>query len=98
MSKMQYSLKLRQVVSHIARKARKIIDEMIANLSFGVIHFANGIARYFWNHLYKGINVTGDETVRSLVQNGHEIIYIPTHRSHMDYLLLAYVKILLRIY
>ena len=76
---------------HITRKARKIIDEMIANLSFGVIHFANGIARYFWNHLYKGINVTGDETVRSLVQNGHEIIYIPTHRSHMDYLLLAYV-------
>lgn len=76
---------------NVEKKARKIINEMISNLSFGVIHFANSIARIVWNRLYKGINVTGDETVRNLVQNGHEIIYIPTHRSHMDYLLLTYV-------
>jgi glycerol-3-phosphate O-acyltransferase len=29
--------------------------------------------------------------VRALAQNGHEIIYVPCHRSHMDYLLLTYV-------
>lgn len=75
----------------VEKNARKIIDEMISNLSFGIISFANGIAKYVWNKLYKGINVTGDDVVRNLVQNGHEIIYIPTHRSHMDYLLLTYV-------
>ncbi|WP_353169186.1 glycerol-3-phosphate 1-O-acyltransferase PlsB, partial [Providencia sp.] len=28
---------------------------------------------------------------RQLAQDGHEIVYVPSHRSHMDYLLLSYV-------
>ncbi|MGB0898750.1 MAG: glycerol-3-phosphate 1-O-acyltransferase PlsB, partial [Psychrobium sp.] len=31
------------------------------------------------------------ERVRQLSQDGEEIIYVPCHRSHMDYLLLSYV-------
>ncbi|MCO6547410.1 MAG: glycerol-3-phosphate 1-O-acyltransferase PlsB, partial [Gilliamella sp.] len=31
------------------------------------------------------------DPVRELAQNGHEIVYAPCHRSHMDYLLLSYV-------
>ncbi len=38
-----------------------------------------------------GINVNGGERVRQLAQDGHEIVYVPCHRSHMDYLLLSYV-------
>ena len=29
--------------------------------------------------------------MRQLAQEGHEIVYVPCHRSHMDYLLLSYV-------
>ncbi|WP_240088362.1 glycerol-3-phosphate 1-O-acyltransferase PlsB, partial [Klebsiella pneumoniae] len=29
--------------------------------------------------------------VRQLAHDGHEIVYVPCHRSHMDYLLLSYV-------
>ncbi|MGT0149742.1 1-acyl-sn-glycerol-3-phosphate acyltransferase [Vibrio metschnikovii] len=29
--------------------------------------------------------------MRRLAQDGHEIVYVPCHRSHMDYLLLSYV-------
>ncbi len=31
------------------------------------------------------------ERVRQLAHDGHEIVYVPCHRSHMDYLLLSYV-------
>ncbi|MEP2652454.1 MAG: glycerol-3-phosphate 1-O-acyltransferase PlsB, partial [Paraglaciecola sp.] len=41
--------------------------------------------------IYNGIEVRHAEKVRHLAQNGHEIIYVPCHRSHMDYLLLTYV-------
>ncbi len=29
--------------------------------------------------------------VRKLALEGHEIVYVPCHRSHIDYLLLSYV-------
>ncbi|MCL7651620.1 glycerol-3-phosphate 1-O-acyltransferase PlsB, partial [Klebsiella pneumoniae] len=41
--------------------------------------------------LYQGINVHNAERVRQLAHDGHEIVYVPCHRSHMDYLLLSYV-------
>jgi hypothetical protein len=44
-----------------------------------------------WNKIYDGIDVEHADRVRSLAANGHEIIYVPCHKSHMDYLLLTYV-------
>ena len=43
-----------------------------------------------WNWLYDGVDF---EHVNNLseVGDGAEIIYVPCHRSHMDYLLLSYV-------
>lgn len=31
------------------------------------------------------------EHVRQLAHGDHEIVYIPCHRSHVDYLLLSYI-------
>ena len=31
------------------------------------------------------------DRVRKLALEGHEIVYVPCHRSHIDYLLLSYV-------
>ncbi|MDF3008266.1 MAG: glycerol-3-phosphate 1-O-acyltransferase, partial [Enterobacter kobei] len=36
-------------------------------------------------------SVHNAERVRQLAHDGHEIVYVPCHRSHMDYLLLSYV-------
>ncbi|MCD3091930.1 1-acyl-sn-glycerol-3-phosphate acyltransferase, partial [Salmonella enterica] len=40
--------------------------------------------------LYDGVEVAHFERVRELASD-YEIIYVPCHRSHMDYLLLSYV-------
>jgi glycerol-3-phosphate O-acyltransferase len=78
-----------------AQEARKIatsyIDEIAADYRVGLIRIGERILGRIWNKIYNGIHVSHAYRVRELAQNGHEIIYVPCHRSHMDYLLLTYV-------
>ncbi|WP_064147398.1 glycerol-3-phosphate 1-O-acyltransferase PlsB, partial [Klebsiella pneumoniae] len=62
-----------------------------ANFSYEMIRLTDRILGFTWNRLYQGINVHNAERVRQLAHDGHEIVYVPCHRSHMDYLLLSYV-------
>ncbi|WP_395338754.1 glycerol-3-phosphate 1-O-acyltransferase PlsB [Ningiella sp. W23] len=72
-------------------KAVKYIDEIAADYREGLIRTGDRVLTRIWNKIYDGIDVGHAERVRELAQNGHEIIYVPCHRSHMDYLLLTYV-------
>lgn len=71
--------------------AHKYIDEIAADYREGIIRLGDRLLGRVWNKIYNGIRVQNAEKVRELAQNGHEIIYVPCHRSHMDYLLLTYV-------
>ncbi len=42
-----------------------------------------------WNRLYDGVEFQHVETLQQVAE-GNEIVYVPCHRSHMDYLLLSY--------
>lgn len=68
-----------------------IMEEIAANFSYEAIRITDRIMGWLWSRLYKGINVSGGEKIRQLAQDGHELVYLPCHRSHMDYLLLSYV-------
>ncbi|MFT2092158.1 glycerol-3-phosphate 1-O-acyltransferase PlsB [Paraglaciecola sp. 2405UD69-4] len=72
-------------------EAKKYVDEIAADYRPGLIRLGERILTKIWNKIYNGIEVNHAEKVRNLAQNGHEIIYVPCHRSHMDYLLLTYV-------
>lgn len=72
-------------------RARKIAYEISADVSYGVLGLFNRIFDCVWSKLYSGISVSGDDPVRELSRSGHEIVYVPCHRSHTDYLLLTYV-------
>lgn len=73
------------------QEAHKYLDEIAGDYREGLIRFANRILTPIWNKIYNGITVSNAAKVRELSRNGHEIIYVPCHRSHMDYLLLTYV-------
>ena len=75
----------------IRARALSYLDEMASDFSYRLIRFGDYFLGWLWNKLYRGITVRGAERVRRLAREGHEIIYIPCHRSHMDYLLLSYV-------
>ncbi|RDV24835.1 glycerol-3-phosphate 1-O-acyltransferase [Alteromonas aestuariivivens] len=72
-------------------KAKKYIDEIAADYREGLIRFGDRLLTRIWNKIYNGISVGHAERIRELANNGHEIVYVPCHRSHMDYLLLTYV-------
>lgn len=72
-------------------KAQKYIEEIAADYSSTLIRYADRLLTKVWNKVYNGINVHHADKVRELARNGHEIVYVPCHRSHMDYLLLTYV-------
>ncbi len=70
--------------------ARKYALEIAANYSQAFVTFmAMALARV-WNSLYDGVELEHIENL-SAVGDGVEIIYVPCHRSHMDYLLLSYI-------
>jgi glycerol-3-phosphate O-acyltransferase len=72
-------------------RARKYIDEIAADYRVGLVRIGSKLLNKVWNKIYNGIEVHHAKRVRELAQSGHEIIYVPCHRSHMDYLLLTYV-------
>ncbi|MCW9699386.1 MULTISPECIES: glycerol-3-phosphate 1-O-acyltransferase PlsB [unclassified Avibacterium] len=73
------------------KEAYKILDEIAANVSYEGLRVADRFLRWLWNKLYQGIDVQHADRVRKLALEGHEIVYVPCHRSHIDYLLLSYV-------
>ncbi|RKF13164.1 glycerol-3-phosphate 1-O-acyltransferase [Alginatibacterium sediminis] len=67
------------------------LDEIATDFSYKQIRFADALLSWVWNKIYAGVQVNNAEPIRKLAQDGHEIVYVPCHRSHMDYLLMSYV-------
>jgi glycerol-3-phosphate O-acyltransferase len=70
-------------------EARRYANEIAANYSPVFITFMSLALRSLWNRLYDGIEFQHVDTLRQVAE-GNEIVYVPCHRSHMDYLLLSY--------
>jgi glycerol-3-phosphate O-acyltransferase len=70
--------------------ARKHALEIAANYSQNFISFMSAILGRVWNWLYDGVEIEHIEKLTD-VGDSAELIYVPCHRSHMDYILLSYV-------
>jgi glycerol-3-phosphate O-acyltransferase len=70
--------------------ARQYAMEIAANYSQPFVTFMASILGRVWTRLYDGVEVEHVEKLQE-AGDGAEIIYVPCHRSHMDYLLLSYV-------
>ncbi len=77
-------------VEKVRKEAIDMMEEIAADFSPSMIRYADNLLTWLWNKLYQGININNAERVRKLAQDGHEIVYVPCHRSHMDYVLLSY--------
>ena len=70
--------------------AKRCADEIAANYSRTFIGFMSVVLGWLWNRLYDGVTFRHVERLQE-IGDGAEIVYVPCHRSHMDYLLLSYV-------
>ncbi|SER17175.1 glycerol-3-phosphate acyltransferase [Solimonas aquatica] len=92
---------VRHAVNHAAGKngmtlekarayARKCAEEIAADYSTTSINFLERfLTLVVFKRVFSGIDVRGLERVRELAQR-FELIYMPSHRSHADYLIVSY--------
>ena len=78
-------------IEKVRKEAHAMMEEIAANFSYTLIKIGQRTLGWLWNRIYQGLNISNASTIRRLAQDGHEIVYVPCHRSHMDYLLLSYV-------
>lgn len=71
-------------------KAQRLAEEIAANYSHAFVRFMERVLTWLWNRIYDGVVFRHAATLEQ-VPAGSEIVYVPCHRSHMDYLLLSYV-------
>jgi len=71
-------------------KAYKYADEIAASMSVVTIRFLEVVLSWLWNRIYKGIAVNNIGVAKEAAQD-NAVVYVPCHRSHIDYLLLSYV-------
>ncbi len=74
----------------VRKRARKIATEIAAHYSHSVVRVVERLLARLWNRLYEGIEIQHFESLGDIAV-GSEVIYVPCHRSHIDYLLLSYV-------
>ncbi len=81
----------KEKISHAKawRKAQKLVLEIAADYSHPVVRSVSFLLRNFWNKLYDGIAMHHFDQARAAAP-GFEVVYVPCHRSHTDYLLLSY--------
>ena len=70
--------------------ARRFALEIASDYSYGVIRALELFLEWLWLHLYDGIDVTGFERLDRVAQSS-TLVYLPCHRSHIDYLLLSFI-------
>ena len=69
---------------------RRYLKEMVAKPSSFVVHIARVALAFLWNKIFNGVNVQGLDEIAQDYQ-GKSLIYIPCHRSHLDYGLLSWI-------
>ncbi len=71
-------------------QARKYAWEIAADYSYSFVRILEILLGWFWNRIYRGVEVFHFGRFRE-AQSGYEIVYVPCHRSHIDYMLLSFI-------
>ena len=79
----------RKVAAKLKRRALKQAHTIASDYSYPTVRVLETLLTWVWNKIYDGVNFNGTDILRQLAQT-HTLVYVPSHRSHLDYLLLSY--------
>src|SRR5688572_16862304 len=71
------------------QQAREYAEEIASNYSHVIVAVLARVLRSFWTRLYDGVELHHFDQLQKITE-GNEVIFVPCHRSHIDYLLLSY--------
>jgi glycerol-3-phosphate O-acyltransferase len=72
------------------RKAEKYALEIAAHISYPTIRVIERFLKWLWHRIYDGIELNHADRLHEVARE-KELVYVPCHRSHFDYLLLGYI-------
>ena len=73
----------------LQRLAFRHAKSIAAEMSYTKIRVFLSLLTWFWNRLYNGVHVRGLDALAE-TNATHTLVYVPSHRSHVDYLVLSY--------
>ncbi|WP_299180672.1 glycerol-3-phosphate 1-O-acyltransferase PlsB [uncultured Neptuniibacter sp.] len=73
----------------IERHCTKTLDKIAANFSPTTARLIDPVLNWLWSRLYDQVRIHNLDAVKQITKS-HQVIYLPCHRSHMDYLLLSW--------
>ena len=76
--------------ARLRREAVGYCREIVANPTQISLEIMRRLLDFFWRRFYNGIEIADIERIKP-VSLSHQLVYVPCHRSHVDYLLLSYV-------
>ena len=74
----------------LQKQARKYAHTIASDMSHPAIRVLARLLRWFWTKIYNDIDLIGLDHLEQ-VSETHTLVYTPSHRSHLDYLLLSYL-------
>jgi glycerol-3-phosphate O-acyltransferase len=82
----------RKELWEVKKRAGQYFDEIAADFNITYVRLFDMGLRWLWKKIFEGIEVdaTALATVREWAGKG-PLIYVPSHKSHVDYLILNYV-------
>ena len=74
----------------LQRSAYRYARTIASDMSHPTIRVLSRLLTWFWTRIYNGLDVAGLEKVEA-ISDSHSVVYLPSHRSHLDYLVLSYL-------
>ena len=74
------------------KKAAAYFNEIAADYNITVLQFSFIVLRWVWKKMFQGIDLNPEDlaNLREWTRKG-PVIYVPSHKSHIDYLILNYI-------
>lgn len=79
-----------KTAAEMRAQVRSMVTELAADYSTTTLRVLEIVLGWIWNRVYDGVEVHRVERVREAASRGG-VLYMASHRSHMDYLLQSYV-------
>ena len=76
-------------LSKLHRAAYKMGQTIASDMTYRTLRLFRVFLSWFWQRIYSGINIRGLGALAE-VNDTHTLVYVPSHRSHIDYLVLSY--------
>ena len=76
--------------SRLNKKAFKYANEICSDINYPIVRNLQRGLSWFWNKRYDGIHLQNLDKIKSIADD-NSLVYLPCHRSHIDYLALSYI-------